>query len=263
MTDSKINYFPVIWLGCLIGYVIYFLGSTFYLLTIFPIALLLAPLPHLQYRFLYGSVHLFLALLTQKILPFLQIYQIHEISGFESLLNNRPAIIVANHRGKLDGPLLLGILNNATVAMKMKYAVIPLYATFVKKLGFLSLDQYSTQNIKNAINQVNQAIAKNRKIIIFPEGTRSASNRILPFKNFAFRVARDHNLPIIPVVIHSNAAFMDKNFSSFFPLKKNHYTIRCLPPIKLKASDTPNIDAARVRKIIIHEIDRIENNPMS
>ncbi len=247
-----------IWIGCFIGYFCYGLSAILFLSFILPFSFFFILFPSFQYAFLNSTLHNYLFFLTRKLLPILNIYSIKEISGFESIPNGKPVVFVANHRGKLDAPFLLGTLKNTAAVIKLKYAVLPVYSTFVKRLCFIKLDQHSLKTIEKAVASAKEVLSKGKNLLIFPEGTRSSSIRLLPFKDFAFRIARENKTAIVPIVIYSNFAFMAKSAGSFFPNKKNSYTIRCLQPVLPSDNESSSEMAARVREIMTKELNKIE-----
>lgn len=259
MTVTKNHSRIMIWIGCLIGYIFYGLSGIFFITFIVPLSVIFIPFGILHYVFLNFTLRTYCAFLTRIFLPATQIYYVKEISGFEQIPKGRPVVIVANHRGKLDALFLLGILKNTAAVIKLKYATLPVYSTFVKRLNFVSLDQHSRETLEKAVIRAKEVLSNGKNLLIFPEGTRASSKRLLPFKEFAFRIAREKETEIVPIVIHSDLTFMGKSFSSFFPEKKNSYTIRCLAPVKPLNNEHSVGMAARVREIMIKELAEIGN----
>lgn len=252
--------FIIIWMGCLLGYTFYGLGTLVFLMVIIPLSIILRPFFNLHTRFLSFTSHSYLAFLTRVLLPITQVYKIIEIRGFEKIPKDIPAIFVANHQGKLDGPFLLGILKNTSAVMKIKYASLPIYSTLVKNLDYVSIDQYSRKAIEKSYFLAKQVLLKGKNLLVFPEGTRSQSRRLLPFNNFVFKIAHDANVQIIPIIIFSNGSFMSKKLSSYFPKKKINYSIRCLSPVKPLENDSPSDTAEKVRKTMYNELIKLEKS---
>ncbi len=248
------------WIYCVIGYTFYSTGGILYFTIIFPLSVLLLPFGKLSSLLLNSAMRMYLAFLTQVFLPLLQIYDIKEIGGFDQLPKGKSFIIIANHRGKLDGPFLLGLFKNTVAVMKLKYTLLPQYSILVKRLDFVSLNPRSRESVEKALHLAKDVLSRGKNLLIFPEGTRTSSKRLLPFKEFAFRIAQETNTDVVPIVIHSDFAFMAKKIHSYFPDQKNMFTIRCLAPIKALPDELPSDMAARVRKIMVKELANIENN---
>ncbi len=245
------------WVGCLIGYSFYGTSGIFFLTTILPISVMLKPFGQLSHRFLNLTLHTYLVFLTRVFLPAVQVYDIKEISGFKNLSKDRSFIIVANHLGKLDGPFILGLVKSTVATMKSKYASKSLYSMLVKTLDFVSFDTSSLEALEAAILRAKKVVENGKNLMVFPEGMRTDSSKLIQFKDFAFRIAQETDRDVVPVVLYSKLAFMSKTPGSFFPIRKNSFYIRCLDPVKPVRGEHPADMAARVRKIMSKELNKI------
>jgi 1-acyl-sn-glycerol-3-phosphate acyltransferase len=108
------------------------------------------------------------------------------------------------------------------------------------------------------MRQAHEALNNKRNILIFPEGTRSNTGRLLPFKELAFKIAQEQRVPIVPVVIHSTIPFMTKTAASFFPKKTFFYTVRFLAPFFVSPDRHPTDSAAQTRKMMMKELQTME-----
>ena len=247
-------------LRCLAGYTFHIASSLFFLTLIFPLSLLLLPFSKLMHFFLNFTMRWYLAFLTRVVLSGLKIYRIKEISGFNLIPRGKPLIFVANHSGKLDGPFLLGIIKNTVAIMKPKYASMPVYTKLVRNLDFINLEQHSRKALEGTISRTKEVLAKGKNLLIFPEGTRSSPKKILPFKEFAFRIAREKNISVVPIVIYCDFALMAKSFRSYFPSEPFSVAIRCLSPVTPMENESADDMAERVRKIMVKEMAAIEES---
>ena len=150
--------------------------------------------------------------------------------------------------------LLLSILKDAGVLIKSKYGRLPLYRALIKYIDFVSVDSDTPQSLSRAMDRCKGLLKVGKNIVVFPEGTRATSGRILPFKEFAFRLAAETGVPIIPVIVHSDYPFMAKLPGSIFPKNKLHYTIRCLEPHYPVNEERPASFAARLRARMAEEL---------
>jgi 1-acyl-sn-glycerol-3-phosphate acyltransferase len=218
------------WLLCGIGYAGYGMGGIVFLIVVTPLALLLRPFQRQLSDAVCFVMHHSIRFLTRIYLPLLQVYRIAELSGFDGA-RPAPAIYVANHRGRLDGLLLLGTVKRAGAIIKSRYAEMPFYGSMVRNCNFVSVDPTSLASLAAAIERSRAILARGISLIVFPEGTRSNGNRMLPFKDFAFKLAIESGVEIVPVIIHSDLAFMAKVTGSYFPRYRFDYCIRFLPPV--------------------------------
>jgi 1-acyl-sn-glycerol-3-phosphate acyltransferase len=144
--------------------------------------------------------------------------------------------------------------------MKSKYTSKSLYAMLVKTLDFVSFDTSSLEALESAITQAKKVVKRGKNLMVFPEGRRTASTKLMQFRDFAFRIAQETEREVVPVVLYSTLDFMAKTPGSFFPKRKNSFYIRCLDPVEPRADEHPADMAARVRKVMTRELEKIINN---
>jgi len=112
-----------------------------------------------------------------------------------------PRILVVNHQSRLDSPVLLSIEPRLLGPVRGYMLRVPIVATIIRLLGFFDTDEFDA----SALDAMNRAALQIRSsggaLLFYPEGTRSKTGEIGPFRRGAFRIAFDHSLPIQPVVI--------------------------------------------------------------
>lgn len=122
------------------------------------------------------------------------------------LSENEPVIYVSNHGSYLDIPLLTYILPGFPAFLgKASLARIPMFGYMFRHLH-ITVERGSNHGRAKAFQLCSRNLAKGRSIIIFPEG--SISHKIQPglgeFKDGAFRLAIQNEVPIIPITICYN-----------------------------------------------------------
>jgi 1-acyl-sn-glycerol-3-phosphate acyltransferase len=243
----------------LFGYLFYFLGHAVFALCVIPLFIVLFPLgKRRRYAFIAWIFTRYVHFLSQVYLPFMRVYRISEISGREHLEKSMPAIVVANHRSRMDAPLLMSPIPTTAVMIKSSYARNMLYAGFVKYLDFISIDQSSLSALASAIDRAKTLIGSRKSLLVFPEGGRAPGGKLMPFKDIAFRIAQQVQAPIVPAVIHSTLPFMAKRPGSIFPGMTFNFTIRFLPPVSSEPGERPADFAERVRLLIINELKTLD-----
>jgi 1-acyl-sn-glycerol-3-phosphate acyltransferase len=247
MKEQHINpFYPFKIIAASIGYLSYFLAILVFICAGLPFFLIFALRPQLMKRLMYAVLKAYTFFLTRLWLPALRIYSIAEISGFDPAAL-RGSVVVANHRGRLDALLMLSMLPSTGVVIKSDYARIPLYSSFVKHLDFVSINPDSLESLGAASAKCRQVLAKGVNLLVFPEGTRAKTGKLLAFKPFPFRIAMEADAPVVPVIIHSDLPFMARCRGSIFPKYRFRYTIRFLPAQKPRAGEAAPDFAQRVR----------------
>jgi 1-acyl-sn-glycerol-3-phosphate acyltransferase len=230
------------------------LGDLFFILMTIPLAALLTVLPRYRYRLVRGIVSRYLVLMFQRVLPFLGVYRIDEVAGLDRAQEGAPVVFVANHRGRLDGPLLLSYLQRTGVVVKSRYARHGTLAVLAWVFDFITIDSRSLDSLASMAAEVRRLLERGMNLLIFPEGSRSVSGRLLPFRNAAFRLALEQGRPVVPVIVHSTAPFMSKSLASFFPREPLRYRIRFLPAQRPAPGETAEDLAARVHRLMAREL---------
>lgn len=117
-------------------------------------------------------------------------------------------MIVANHTSMMDIMLMLAIMPNPFVFVgKMELVKIPIFGFFYKRTCIL-VDRSSTRSRKAVFDRAQQRLNQGLSICIYPEGGVSEDPSVLldSFKDGAFRLAIDHQIPIIPMSLPDNKA---------------------------------------------------------
>ena len=244
--------YPLRVIAASVGYVSYFLAILVFLCAGLPFFLLFALLPKLMQRLMRAALTAYTFFLTRLWLPALGLYAVAEISGLDRAL--RGAVLVANHRGRLDALLLLSMLPRTGVVIKAHYAREPLYYVFVKYLDFVSIDPDSLGSLGAATAKCREVLAKGTNLLVFPEGTRAKTGRLLEFRPFPFRVAMETGAPVVPVIIHSDLPFMARRRGSIFPRYRFRYTVRFLQAERPGPGESAPDFAARVRGLMAGQL---------
>uniref|UniRef100_A0A0N7ZDG4 1-acyl-sn-glycerol-3-phosphate acyltransferase n=1 Tax=Scylla olivacea TaxID=85551 RepID=A0A0N7ZDG4_SCYOL len=158
-----------------------------------------------------------------------------EVHGQEHITVDRPAIVVANHQSSVD---FLGMVymwpmfyKITAIAKKELFYAMPFGLT-AWLCGTRFIDRRNPDKAKASMNAALEYVKENSvKLWVFPEGTRSMGDEMLPFKKGAFHLAIEGQLPILPIVYSSYRGFLNHPCKIFNP---GHIIVTCLPPISTK-----------------------------
>ncbi len=114
-----------------------------------------------------------------------------------------PLIVMSNHQSHYDIPVLfqsgLGALRMVTKAELFK---VPIWGRAMAHAGFIRIDRHDRGQAVDALRaQGGSVLAAGMRVWIAPEGTRSRTGELGPFKSGGFRMALDHGVRILPVAI--------------------------------------------------------------
>jgi 1-acyl-sn-glycerol-3-phosphate acyltransferase len=141
------------------------------------------------------------------------------VSGREHVPANRAVVFCSNHQSNVDPPILFEALHSHThILYKAELNAIPLLARAFKVGGFIPVDRRNKEAAMRAIDAGAQSIRGGNSFLIFPEGTRSKTAELLPFKKGGFIMAIKAQAPIVPVAVQGGDAAMQKGSKIIRPV---------------------------------------------
>jgi 1-acyl-sn-glycerol-3-phosphate acyltransferase len=152
------------------------------------------------------------------------------VEGLENVDATQRYVVAANHLSMFDIPLLFRVLPiHGRFLSKKELFRLPLIGRAMRTIGIIEIDREAGGgSSREAINRgVSIAAERGYSLLVFPEGTRSRSADLLPFKKGAFRIAIDTGLPLLPVVIEGTDRISRPDSKVFHP---GVVTVRILPP---------------------------------
>jgi 1-acyl-sn-glycerol-3-phosphate acyltransferase len=160
--------------------------------------------------------------------------------GKEWIDPNQSYVVVSNHQSFYDIFVLYGWLGiDIKWVMKKELRKVPIIGYICEKMEHIYIDRSNPQAAVESINQAKARIANGISVIFFPEGTRSATGRLGPFKKGAFRLAVDLGLPLLPVTISGTRNILPKGSMDLFP---GRVKMVIHPPIATKGYDHGSLE---------------------
>jgi 1-acyl-sn-glycerol-3-phosphate acyltransferase len=162
----------------------------------------------------------------------------------------RPYVVVANHESYADVFLISCFPWEMKWLSKDTMFKIPFMGWMMQMAGDIKLVRGNRDSAADAIVQCRDRLAKKVSVMIFPEGTRSRSWEMLPFKDGAFRLAIESGAPILPIAVTGTRNAMAKGTFRFLPARA---IAQLLEPI-----DTTGMTLADVGMLKQQTRERIE-----
>jgi 1-acyl-sn-glycerol-3-phosphate acyltransferase len=185
----------------------------------------------------HGGVRLGLALAGIKF----------HVVGTDNIPLDRAAVYCANHQSNVDPPVLFTALHpRMHIVYKAEINAIPLLARAFQHGGFVPIDRRNKEAAMRSLETGARSIRAGNSFLIFPEGTRSKTAEMLPFKKGGFLMALKAQAPIVPVAISGGRDAMRRGSKIIRPVD---ITIRVGVPIETAGMQMSDRDAliAQVR----------------
>jgi 1-acyl-sn-glycerol-3-phosphate acyltransferase len=125
-----------------------------------------------------------------------------EVHGRENLVPGETYLVMSNHQSHYDIPVLFEVIGpNIRMITKEELFRIPIFGNALKLGGFISIDRGNRHAAIESLERARELMASGTHVWIAPEGTRSRTGELLPFKKGAFYLALEAKLTILPVTI--------------------------------------------------------------
>ncbi|MEO5652977.1 MAG: HAD-IB family hydrolase [Marmoricola sp.] len=184
-----------------------------------------------------------------------------EVEGQENLWLARPAVFVFNHQSQLDVIVLAALLRrDFTGVAKKELAKDPTFAAMGWLADVAYVDRTDKVAAREALAPALESLESGTSLVIAPEGTRSPTPRLLPFKKGAFHLAMQAQVPMVPVVIRNAGEIMPAHSMLLTP---GTVQVRVLAPVQTAAWTVENLDeqVALVEKMYADTLDDWDRAP--
>lgn len=135
-------------------------------------------------------------------------------------LEHRPrsgAIVAAKHQSAWDTLIWHVILDDPAVVMKRELLSIPIYGWMCRKTRMIAVDRKAgTKALRVMLHDGRAAVALGRSVVIFPQGTRTASGasaRDVPYQPGVSALYRGLDVPVVPVALNSGLYWPRRQFT--------------------------------------------------
>lgn len=167
------------------------------------------------------------------------------VTGEKNIWAQRPAVFIFNHQSKADVVICAKLLRRDIAGVgKKEIRDMPVIGRVMEMGGVVLIDRADARGAIEAMQPLVDAMCKEGKsVVLAPEGTRTVSPRLAPFKKGAFHLAIQAGVPIVPIVIRNAGDVAPKGD---FVYRSATVDVEVLPPV-----DTSSWSAATINEHVL------------
>jgi 1-acyl-sn-glycerol-3-phosphate acyltransferase len=178
------------------------------------------------------------------------------IEGREHLPWHGPAVLVSNHQSMGDILVLFGLYRPFKWVSKASNFKLPFLGWNMYLNRYVPLVRGDKESIAKMMDGCGHWLDRGVPVLLFPEGTRSPDQALLPFKDGAFRLALSKGCPLIPIVLTGTGDTLPKHGLLLKP--QAHCKVRILPPVDPRAFQDVAPLREHVRDLMAAEKSRLD-----
>lgn len=155
---------------------------------------------------------------------------------------DQPYIFAQNHTNHLDHVMLYNATPHFKQGLELEsHFEYPFYGAFMRKRGTIPVKKGAKNQTEDLREKIRREIDEGRSILAFPEGSRTRSGYVQPFRKGIFYIARDLGVPIVPVAVTGSFDLMRPG--SLIMRPGQEVTVYCDAPIPSAGLDDADIPA--------------------
>jgi len=127
------------------------------------------------------------------------------VEGLENVDPNRTVIFCANHPSAMDIPILfVNLPLQFRFLAKRSLFRLPFLGWHLRRSGHIPVDRGRPREALKGFDQAAKRIKEGRSVVMFPEGRRSRTPEMLPFKGGSFYLAILSGVPVVPITLNGS-----------------------------------------------------------
>ncbi|MEN7342209.1 MAG: HAD-IB family hydrolase [Pseudomonadota bacterium] len=164
-----------------------------------------------------------------------------DVEGEANLWSHRPCVFIFNHQSQADVVIIARLLRRDIAAVgKKEIARVPVLGRIMQFAGTVLIDRSNPQKAIESLNALKHTLnVEGKSVAIAPEGTRTVSKHLAPFKKGAFHLAMQAGVPIVPIVIKNALDVSPKGDPLMRPAT---VAVEVLPPVDTSEWTEANLE---------------------
>ncbi len=174
-----------------------------------------------------------------------------EAEGLEKIDPKKSYIFIPNHVSFADPFVLNAYIPNMIRGIETsKHFKWPLYGQFIKRYGNIPIDQRSIRKSLKSFEKAQNYLKNGKSIVVFPEGERSHTGEVAPFKRLPFLLTQRAGVDIVPVGLSGLYSFLNRHTFIMHPGKAKIKFGDVIPYEEIMHKDTKVLKEEVRQKVI-------------
>jgi 1-acyl-sn-glycerol-3-phosphate acyltransferase len=159
-----------------------------------------------------------------------------------------PYVFVMNHQSLLDVPVaMVAVPRLLRFVAKRSLGKVPFLSIYMRRTKMILIDRGRASEAYRDLRRAAEQIRKGISVLVYPEGTRSKTGQIGPFRKGPFLMARAAGVPVVPVVIDGSARVLP---SGSFRLQARKIRVRVGAPISTSGFEDSSGGIAELETLV-------------
>lgn len=180
-----------------------------------------------------------------------------EFRGVDQIERDRTYVLVANHQSLGDILLLFGLFRHFKWVSKREIFRVPFIGWNMRMNDYVGLVRGDAASIEKMLSECRAHLRRGSSVMLFPEGTRSEDGEMKAFKRGAFTLAKELDLPIVPVVIDGTRDVLPKHGLMLRQERMLRMRVSVLEPVAASACADARELGDLVRERMVRELARL------
>ncbi|MEJ2009564.1 MAG: lysophospholipid acyltransferase family protein [Acidobacteriota bacterium] len=175
------------------------------------------------------------------------------VTGREKIPVGHAVVFMPNHQSNCDPPAVAANLPPVLIMAKKEFFRVPILGTAMRMRGFIPVDRTNRERAFAAVDRAVGSLKNGYSFLAFPEGTRSKTGRLQPFKKGVFVMAIKAGAPIVPITVSGGRQIMRKGEFRIHPGMVRLTIHDPVPTAGCSVTDRAKV-VAQVRKAIMSDL---------
>ncbi len=162
-------------------------------------------------------------------------------------------VLAPNHQSMFDIPVLSSLPITFRWISKKEVKRIPFIGWSMQAMGCYFVARDRSGKDLNVMKVVEEDLQRGNCVVIFPEGTRTRTGELLPFKKGAFKIAQNSGVPLVPIAITGTRSIAPPGK---FPSRKHRVLLRVGKPLFVEKGESLEKAASTYREALVGLLEK-------